>query len=77
MLIYYAKSSKVYKYYVFSGKVIRGAVVFLPIPLTLASGKESDLPACGPPVEGCQRGEYVDAVEEMIYVVYVSVTEGE
>ena len=64
--------------------------------MTLASGGESDVPACGPPASfsvhlassavtpagsvhisrGRQCGAYVGAVEEMMYVVCVDVTEG-
>ena len=61
--------------------------------MTLASGGESDVPSCGPPSNfsvhlaisavrpaGCvhkSRGDNVGAVEEMMCVVCVSVTEGE
>ena len=61
--------------------------------MTLASGGESDVPACGPPaslsgqqcshsggvcpqIQGRQCGAYVGAVEEMMCVVCVDVTEG-
>ena len=60
--------------------------------MTLASGGESDFPACGPPaslsgqqcshpggvcpqIQGLQCGTYVGAVEEIMCVVCVSVTE--
>ena len=59
-------------------------------PLTLTIGGESDLPACGPPVSFSvhlvssavtpagsvhkSRGDNVGAVDEMMCVVYVSVT---
>ena len=64
----------------------------LPTPWTLVGGGESDVPACGPPASFSfhlasstvttagsvhkSRGDNVGAVEEMICVVYVSVTEG-
>ena len=63
--------------------------------MTLASGGESDVPACGlpasfwpsgqqcshsggvcPQIQGRQCGAYVGAVEEMMCVVCVDVTEG-
>ena len=64
--------------------------------MALASGEESDVPACGPPasfsvhlassgshsggvcpqIQGRQCGAYVGAVEEMMCVVCVDVTEG-
>ena len=60
--------------------------------MTLASGGESDLPACGPPASFSvhmanstvtpaesvhkSRGVYVGAVEEMMCLVCVSVTKG-
>ena len=63
----------------------------LPIPMTLAMG-ESEVPACGPPASFSDHlpssavtpagyvhkssGAYVCAVEEMMCVVCVSVTEG-
>ena len=57
--------------------------------MALASGGESDLPACGPsasfsvnpasgavtPMVSCTRGDNVGEVKEMMCVVYVSVTE--
>ena len=54
--------------------------------MTLASGGESDVPACGPPasfsggvcpqIQGRQCGVYVGAVEEMMCVVCLDVTDG-
>ena len=67
------------------------AVVVVPTLMTLASGGESDVPACGPPARFSvhlassavkpagsvhkSRGENVGAVEEMMCVVCVDVTE--
>ena len=56
------------------------------IPTHSLEWGEFDLPACGPPASFSitpagsvhkSRGAYVDAVEEMMYVVCVGVTEGE
>ena len=52
-------------------------VVVYPLPWPLLVG-ESDVPACGvcPQIQGRQCGAYVGAVEEMMCVVCVDVTEG-
>ena len=65
----------------------------LPTPITLTSGGESDLPACGPPASFSvhlagsavtpagsvhkSRGDNVGVLEEMMCVVCDSVSEGE